>query len=141
MSFWTFKKGNCEECFSELNKILDTLARGSEGFRGYMSLFLYDSPNLVTILTLWEGEYDDALKKFEQGVFARANLKVHDSLEIRCDLKIAGCFQLSCFSVHYKPKLPFLIRVDSRKIGQLSLGYFQVYRSFRVGYKLSDLFY
>jgi heme-degrading monooxygenase HmoA len=44
-----------------------------------MSLLLYDSPNLVTILTLWQDE--DALKKAEQGVFARATQKVQDSLE------------------------------------------------------------
>jgi heme-degrading monooxygenase HmoA len=79
MSFWTFKKGKREEGFSELDKILNTLAQDSEGFRGYMSLLSYDSPNLVTILTLWQD--DDALKKSEQGVFLRATQKVQEFLE------------------------------------------------------------
>ena len=79
MSFWVFKKGKREEGFSELDKILNTLAQDSEGFSGYMSLLSHDSPNLVTILTLWKD--DDALKKSEQGLFAQAIQKVQDSLE------------------------------------------------------------
>jgi len=79
MSFWTFKNGKREEGFLELDKILNTLAQDSEGFRGYMSLLSNDNPNTLTILTLWQDE--DALKKSEQGVFARATQKVQDSLE------------------------------------------------------------
>ncbi len=79
MSFWYFKKGKREEGFAELDKILNTLAQESEGFRGYMSLLSHEDPNAVTILTLWQDE--DALKKSEQGVFARASKKVEESLE------------------------------------------------------------
>jgi len=79
MSFWYFKKGKREEGFSELDKILNTLAQEAEGFRGYMSLLSYEDPNAVTILTLWQDE--DALKKSEQDVFVRATKKVEDSLE------------------------------------------------------------
>jgi heme-degrading monooxygenase HmoA len=79
MTFWTFKKGKREEGFSELDKILNTLVQDAEGFRGYMSLLSYEDPNAVTILTLWQDE--DALKKSEQVVFARATQKVQDQLE------------------------------------------------------------
>jgi heme-degrading monooxygenase HmoA len=79
MSFWYFKKGQRDEGFSELDRILNTLAQDSEGFRGYMSLLSFEDPNAVTILTLWQDE--DALKKSEQDVFARAIQKVQDSLE------------------------------------------------------------
>jgi heme-degrading monooxygenase HmoA len=79
MSFWYFKKGERDEGFSELDRILNTLAQDSEGFRGYMSLLSFEDPNAVTILTLWQDE--DALKKSEQDVFARAIKKVQDSLE------------------------------------------------------------
>jgi heme-degrading monooxygenase HmoA len=79
MSFWYFKKGKREEGFAELDKILNTLAQESEGFRGYMSLLSHEDLNAVTILTLWQDE--DALKKSEQGVFARATKKVEESLE------------------------------------------------------------
>jgi heme-degrading monooxygenase HmoA len=79
MTFWTFKKGKREEGFSELDKILNTLAQDTEGFRGYMSLLSYEDPNAVTILTLWQDE--DTLKKSEQEVFARAIQKVQEQLE------------------------------------------------------------
>ena len=79
MSFWYFKAGKREEGFAELDRLLNTLAQDAEGFRGYMSLLSHENPNAVTILTLWLD--DDALKKSEQGVFARAIQKVQDSLE------------------------------------------------------------
>jgi heme-degrading monooxygenase HmoA len=79
MSFWYFKKGKRDEGFSELDRILNTLAQDAQGFRGYMSLLSYEDPNAVTILTLWQDE--DALKKSEQDVFAGAIKKVQDSLE------------------------------------------------------------
>ena len=79
MSFWYFKKGKREEGFSELDRILNTLAQEAMGFRGYMSLLSYEDSNAVTILTLWQDE--DALKKSEQDVFVRATQKVQDSLE------------------------------------------------------------
>ena len=79
MTFWTFKKGKREDGFSELDKILNTLAQDAEGFRGYMSLLSYEDQNAVTILTLWQDE--DALKKSEQEVFVRATQKVQDQLE------------------------------------------------------------
>lgn len=79
MSFWYFKAGKREEGFAELDKILNTLAQDVEGFRGYMSLLSHENPNAVTILTLWQDE--DALKKSEQDVFARATQKVQVSLE------------------------------------------------------------
>jgi heme-degrading monooxygenase HmoA len=79
MSFWSFKRGKREEGFAELDKILNTLAQDSEGFRGYMSLLSHENQTAVTILTLWQDE--DALKKSEFGVFARATEKVQDQLE------------------------------------------------------------
>ena len=79
MSFWYFKTGKRDEGFAELDKILNTLAQDSEGFRGYMSLLSHQDPNAVTILTLWQDE--EALKKSEQDVFARATQKVKDQLE------------------------------------------------------------
>jgi heme-degrading monooxygenase HmoA len=79
MSFWYFKAGKREEGFVELDKILNTLAQDSKGFRGYMSLLSHENPNLVTILTLWQDE--EALKKSELDVFARATQKVQGQLE------------------------------------------------------------
>lgn len=79
MSFWYFKAGKREEGFAELDKLLNTLEQDVEGFRGYMSLLSHDDPNGVTILTLWQDE--DALKKSEQDVLARATQKVQVSLE------------------------------------------------------------
>ena len=79
MSFWHFKKGKREEAFSELDRILNTLAQDAEGFRGYMSLLSYEDPNAVTVLTLWQDE--EAMKRSEMGVFAQAIKKVQDSLE------------------------------------------------------------
>jgi len=79
MSFWDFKKGKREEGFSELDRILNTLAQSAEGFRGYMSLLSHEDPNAVTILTLWQDE--EALKKSEREVFAGAIKKVQDTLE------------------------------------------------------------
>ena len=61
VSFWNFKTGKREEAFSELDRILNTLAQDVEGFRGYMSLLSFEDPNAVTILTLWQDE--DALKE------------------------------------------------------------------------------
>ena len=101
MSFWYFKNGKREEGFAELDKILNTLAQESEGFRGYMSLLSFEDPNAVTILTLWQDE--DALKKSEQDVFARATKKVEEHLKNRRESKIIGCFQQNFFSVHNKP--------------------------------------
>jgi quinol monooxygenase YgiN len=79
MSFWYFKEGKREEGFSELDRILNTLAQEAEGFRGYMSLLSHEDPNAVTILTLWQDE--EALKKSQNDVFARATEKVKDKLE------------------------------------------------------------
>jgi quinol monooxygenase YgiN len=79
MSFWCFKAGKREEGFAELDKILNTLAAEAEGFRGYMSLLSHEDPNAVTILTLWQDE--EALKKSELDVYARATQKVKDQLQ------------------------------------------------------------
>src|SRR3990172_5534820 len=79
MSFWYFKKGKREEGFSELDRILNTLAQDAQGFRGYMSLLSYDDPDALTVLTLWQDE--DALKKSEREVYAAAIRKVRDSLK------------------------------------------------------------
>ncbi len=76
---WHFKKGKREEAFLELDRILNTLAQDVEGFRGYMSLLSHEDPEYATVLTLWQDE--DALKKSEKDVFARAIKKVADSLE------------------------------------------------------------
>jgi len=79
MSFWCFKSGKREEGFAELDKILNTLAQNSEGFRGYMSMLSHEDSNAVTILTLWQDE--EALKKSELGVFAMAIQRVQDQLQ------------------------------------------------------------
>lgn len=79
MSFWYFKKGKRNEGFSELDRILNTLAQDAQGFRGYMSLLSYEDPNAVTVLTLWQDE--EAMKMSEKGVFAQAVKKVQDMLE------------------------------------------------------------
>ena len=79
MSFWYFKKGKRDEGFSELDRILNTLAQDAQGFRGYMSLLSYEDPNALTVLTLWQDE--EAMKMSEKGVFAQAIKKVLDSLE------------------------------------------------------------
>ena len=79
MSMWHFKKGKREEAFSELDRILNTLAQDAQGFRGYMSLLSYEDPDALTVLTFWQDE--EAMKKSEMGVFAQAIKKVKDSLE------------------------------------------------------------
>lgn len=79
MSFWYFKKGKRDAGFSELDRILNTLAQDAQGFRGYMSLLSYEDPNAVTVLTLWQDE--EAMKMSEKGVFAQAVKKVQDMLE------------------------------------------------------------
>jgi len=79
MSFWYFKKGKRDEGFSELDRILNTLAQDAQGFRGYMSLLSYEDPNALTVLTLWQDE--EAMQMSEKGVFAQAIKKVQDSLE------------------------------------------------------------
>ncbi len=63
----------------ELDHILNTATRNSNGFRGYISLLSYEDPNLVTILTLWQD--DESLKASENAVFAQAKEKVKDSLK------------------------------------------------------------
>jgi len=78
MSLWQFKKGKREEAFLQLDHILNTAARNSNGFRGHISLLSYEDPNLVTILTLWQDE--ESLKASEKAVFAQAKVKVKDSL-------------------------------------------------------------
>lgn len=79
MSFWYFKKGKRDAGFSELDRILNTLAQDAQGFRGYMSLLSYEDPNAVTVLTLWQDE--EAMKMSEKGVFAQAVKKVQGMLE------------------------------------------------------------
>ena len=79
MSLWHFKKGKREEAFLQLDHILNTATRNSNGFRGYISLLSYEDPNLVTILTLWQDE--ESLKASEKAVFAQAKEKVKDSLK------------------------------------------------------------
>jgi quinol monooxygenase YgiN len=79
MSIWRFKKGQREEAFLELDRILNTSTRHTDGFRGYMSLLSHEDPNVATILTLWQDE--ESLKASEKNVFAQAIKKVRDSLE------------------------------------------------------------
>ena len=79
MSLWHFKEGKRQEAFLELDHILNTATRNSNGFRGYVSLLSYEDPNLVTILTLWQDE--QSLKASEKAVFAQAKEKVKDSLK------------------------------------------------------------
>ncbi len=79
MSNWQFKEGKREEGFLELDRILNTLTRHTEGFRGYMSLLSFEDDNVATVLTLWQDEA--ALKASEEKVYADAVRKVQDLLE------------------------------------------------------------
>ena len=79
MSIWNFKSGQREKAFLELDRILNTLTRHSEGFRGYMSMLSTQEPNTATILTLWQDQ--ETLQKSEKAVFANAIKMVKDSLE------------------------------------------------------------
>jgi quinol monooxygenase YgiN len=79
MSLWNFKEGKREEAFLELDHILNTETRNSNGFRGYISLLSHENPNVVTILTLWQDE--ESLKASEKAVFAHAKEKVKDALK------------------------------------------------------------
>jgi quinol monooxygenase YgiN len=79
MSIWHFKKGQREAAFLELDRILNTSTRHTNGFRGYMSLLSHDDPNLAVILTLWQDQ--ESLKASEKKVFAQAIKKVQASLE------------------------------------------------------------
>ena len=79
MSLWLFKEGQREKAFLELDHILNTATRNSNGFRGYISLLSYEDPNLVTILSLWHDE--ESLKASEKAVFAQAKEKVKDALK------------------------------------------------------------
>ncbi len=79
MSFWYFKKGKREEGFSELDRILNTLAQNSKGFRGYMSLLSYEDPNALSVLTLWQDE--ETMNASEKGEFAQAIKKVQELIE------------------------------------------------------------
>jgi heme-degrading monooxygenase HmoA len=79
MSFWYFKKGKREEGFSELDRILNTLAQNAKGFRGYMSLLSYEDPNALSVLTLWQDE--ETMNASEKGEFVQAIKKVQDLIE------------------------------------------------------------
>ncbi len=79
MSVWHFKKGQREEAFLELDRILNTLTRHTAGFRGYMSLLSHEDPDVATVLTLWQDE--ESLMASEKDVFAQAIAKVQSSLE------------------------------------------------------------
>jgi quinol monooxygenase YgiN len=79
VSFWEFKEGKRPEAFYKLDTILNTLAKKTEGFRGYMSLLSYENPNSATILTLWQDEV--ALQKSKEGIFAQAVNEVRDYLK------------------------------------------------------------
>lgn len=79
MSIWHFKKGQREDAFLELDRILNTLTRHTNGFRGYMSLLSHEDPNVATILTLWQDE--ESLIASEKEVFAQAIKKVQNSLK------------------------------------------------------------
>jgi quinol monooxygenase YgiN len=79
MTIWNFKNGQREKAFLELDRILNSLTRNSEGFRGYMSMLSTQEPNIATVLTLWQDE--ETLMKSEAEVFANAVKMVQDSLE------------------------------------------------------------
>ena len=79
MSIWRFKKGRREDAFLELDRVLNTATRHTDGFRGYMSLLSHENPNVATVLTLWQDE--ESLIASEKDVFTQAIKKVQDSLE------------------------------------------------------------
>ena len=78
-SVWRFKKGKRDEAFAELDRILNTLTRNTEGFRGYISLFSRDNEDTATVLTLWRDL--ESLNASEKGVFAGAIKEVQESLD------------------------------------------------------------
>jgi quinol monooxygenase YgiN len=76
---WRFKPGTREAAFLELDNFLNTSTRHTQGFRGYMSMFSTDDPNVAITLTLWQDE--EALDKSETGVFVETIQKIKDKLD------------------------------------------------------------
>jgi len=79
MSLWHFKKGQREMAFVELDHVLNTSVRKSNGFRGYISLPSHDNPNLAKILTMWQDE--ESREASEKPLFDEAINKVKNFLE------------------------------------------------------------
>jgi quinol monooxygenase YgiN len=79
VTIWRFKQGTREAAFLELDNFLNTSTRHAEGFRGYMSMFSTDDPNIATTLTLWQDE--DSLKTSETGVFVETIQKIQGCLD------------------------------------------------------------
>jgi len=95
LSKWFFKKGKREEAFSELDRILNSTTRNTQGFRGYISMLSYEDKNTATILTLWHDK--ESLQASEKGVFANAIAKVQGSLEKRPILENLRVFSTELF--------------------------------------------
>jgi quinol monooxygenase YgiN len=79
MSTWTFKKGKEEEGFLELDNILNSSVKLTQGFRGYLSMFSTEAPNTAVILTVWQDE--EALNASAKEVFAGIAEKIQNLLE------------------------------------------------------------
>lgn len=78
-STWYFKKGKREDGFAELYLILNTLARNTKGFRGFISLLSRDDPHVAVVVTLWNDE--ESLQGSALGVFKDAAQKAKEYLE------------------------------------------------------------
>ena len=78
-SAWFFKKDKRSDGFAELDLILNTNARNTKGFRGFISLLSRDDPNMAVVVTMWVDE--EALQASETGVFKDAVKKVEAYLE------------------------------------------------------------
>ena len=64
-----------------------------------MSLLSHETPNAVTVFTLWQDE--DAIKQSEEDVFARAAQKVQDQLAKRPRIENYRVYSTEMFQ---KPK-------------------------------------
>jgi heme-degrading monooxygenase HmoA len=74
-----FKKGKCEEGFAELDLVLNTQARQSKGFRGFVSMLSRNEKDMAAVLTFWENE--ESLLASERAVYNKVVDKIYHLLE------------------------------------------------------------
>jgi heme-degrading monooxygenase HmoA len=74
-----FKKGQCEEGFAELDLVLNTQARQSKGFRGFVSLLSRTEKDVALVLTFWAD--DESLMASERAVYDKVVDKIYHLLE------------------------------------------------------------
>ncbi len=79
MAKFYFKPGKREEGFSELDLVVNKMARNSKGFRGFVSLLSRHDSNVAVIMTLWEDE--ETLLSSEKSVFFKGVEKIERFLD------------------------------------------------------------